>query len=146
MTSTQFADEIGVQRSSLSHILSGRNNPSLDFVTKILLRFPEIHSDWMLFGKGTMYETGDTKQLQQEEFDLFSNEMISEEPEFPKEKEDVIPKEIPIETNRELLKEVVNAKVESCVVTEKERRIDKIIILYSDATFEEFSPSKSKAN
>ena len=55
LTSSQFADEIGVQRSSISHILSGRNNPSLEFVTKILKRFPDINSDWILFGKGSMY-------------------------------------------------------------------------------------------
>ena len=52
LTSSQFADEIGVQRSSISHILSGRNNPSLEFVTKILKRFPDINSEWILFGKG----------------------------------------------------------------------------------------------
>lgn len=59
LTSSQFADEIGVQRSSISHILSGRNNPSLEFVTKILKRFPDINSEWILFGKGSMYRESD---------------------------------------------------------------------------------------
>jgi len=61
LSSSQFADEIGVQRSSISHILSGRNNPSLEFVTKILKRFPEINSDWIIFGKGSMYRGSDSK-------------------------------------------------------------------------------------
>ncbi len=61
LSSSQFADEIGVQRSSISHILSGRNNPSLEFVTKILKRFPEINSDWMIFGKGSMYKGSNEK-------------------------------------------------------------------------------------
>jgi len=56
LSSSQFADEIGVQRSSISHILSGRNNPSLEFVTKILKRYPDINSEWILFGKGSMYK------------------------------------------------------------------------------------------
>ena len=56
LSSSQFADEIGVQRSSISHILSGRNNPSLEFVTKILKRFPDLQSDWLIFGKGPMYK------------------------------------------------------------------------------------------
>ena len=56
LSSSQFADEISVQRSSISHILSGRNNPSLEFVTKILKRYPDINSEWILFGKGSMYK------------------------------------------------------------------------------------------
>ena len=51
---SQFADQIQVQRSGVSHILSGRNNPSLDFILKILRTYPEIDADWLLFGKGQM--------------------------------------------------------------------------------------------
>lgn len=57
LTPSKLADLIGVQRSSISHILSGRNNPSLDFVQKILLQFKNLNSDWLLFGKGEMYKT-----------------------------------------------------------------------------------------
>ena len=55
-TAAQFADEIGVQKSSISHILSGRNNASLDFVQKILLRYPEVNMDWLMFGKGPLFK------------------------------------------------------------------------------------------
>ncbi|MFZ4401267.1 MAG: helix-turn-helix transcriptional regulator [Bacteroidales bacterium] len=61
LSSSQFADEIGVQRSSISHILSGRNNPSLEFVMKVLKRFPDINSDWIISGKGSMYRGRDSK-------------------------------------------------------------------------------------
>jgi transcriptional regulator with XRE-family HTH domain len=54
-SSAIFAEEIGVQPSSISHILSGRNNPSLDFVLKMLKRYPYLSTDWLLFGKSTMY-------------------------------------------------------------------------------------------
>lgn len=57
LSSSQFADRIGVQRSGLSHILSGRNNPSLDFVLKVLAAFPDINPVWLLQGKGKMYDT-----------------------------------------------------------------------------------------
>lgn len=50
----QFADEIGIQRSSISHIISGRNNPSLDIITKILNRFSDIDSNWLVLGKGSL--------------------------------------------------------------------------------------------
>lgn len=56
LSPSQFADEIKVQRSGMSHILSGRNKPSLDFVTKILTSYPDVNSDWLLFGKGKMTE------------------------------------------------------------------------------------------
>lgn len=54
LTATRLADEIGVQRSGISHIISGRNQPSYDFMVRILERFPEISADWLLTGKGNM--------------------------------------------------------------------------------------------
>jgi transcriptional regulator with XRE-family HTH domain len=47
-----FADKIGVQRSSISHLLSGRNKPSLEFVMKVVRAFPEVNLYWLLNGKG----------------------------------------------------------------------------------------------
>jgi transcriptional regulator with XRE-family HTH domain len=54
MTSGQFAQEIGIQNSTLSHILNNRNNPSLDVMKKILNRFPNINSEWLILGQGPM--------------------------------------------------------------------------------------------
>ncbi|OUR90948.1 transcriptional regulator [Flavobacteriales bacterium 34_180_T64] len=51
-TASSFAEKIGVQRSSISHILSGRNKPSLDFVLKVLSSFPEVELYWLMNGKG----------------------------------------------------------------------------------------------
>lgn len=59
-TSSQFAEEIGVQPSSISHILSGRNKPSLDFITKMLLKYPLLNTDWLIFGKDPMYNVDDS--------------------------------------------------------------------------------------
>jgi transcriptional regulator with XRE-family HTH domain len=53
LTNSSFADKIGVPRSSISHILSGRNNPSLDLIIKILKSFPEINADFLLTGELT---------------------------------------------------------------------------------------------
>jgi len=57
ITAKQFAEEIGVQPSGMSHILSGRNNPSLDFVMKVIRRYPEIDMRWLTLGEGQMYNT-----------------------------------------------------------------------------------------
>ncbi|MEH6536010.1 MAG: helix-turn-helix transcriptional regulator [Psychroserpens sp.] len=51
-SASSFAEKIGVQRSSISHILSGRNKPSLDFVLKILSSYPEVELYWLMNGKG----------------------------------------------------------------------------------------------
>lgn len=55
LSMTKFADEIEVQRSSMSHVMNGRNKASLDFIRRILKRFPDINPDWLLFGKGQQY-------------------------------------------------------------------------------------------
>ena len=55
-TSAQFAEDIGVQPSGISHILSGRNKPSLDFILKMLEKYKFLSTEWLLFGKGTMYK------------------------------------------------------------------------------------------
>ena len=51
LSSAQMADRIGVQRSAISHILSGRNKPSLDFIIKVLESFPNVSSEWLLRGQ-----------------------------------------------------------------------------------------------
>ena len=59
LSATQFSDEIEIQRSSLSHVLSGRNKPSLDFMLKIKNTYPEIELDWLLLGIGKMISKTD---------------------------------------------------------------------------------------
>ncbi|MDR6547033.1 DNA-binding XRE family transcriptional regulator [Chryseobacterium rhizosphaerae] len=56
-TPSEFADEIDVQRSSISHITSGRNKPSLEFIIKIKSRFPELLWDWLVTGEGEMLKS-----------------------------------------------------------------------------------------
>ncbi len=53
LSASLFADKIGVQRSSISHLLSGRNKPSLDFVLKVTQAFDDVDVYWLLNGKGT---------------------------------------------------------------------------------------------
>lgn len=65
-SSSSFAEKIGVQRSSISHILSGRNKPSLDFVLKILSSFPDVELYWLLNGKGT-FPSEEKKETPKEE-------------------------------------------------------------------------------
>jgi transcriptional regulator with XRE-family HTH domain len=50
LTASKFAEKIGTQRSSVSHVLSGRNKPSLDFVIKVTNAFKDITLDWLING------------------------------------------------------------------------------------------------
>ena len=68
LSGSQFAEKIGVQRSSVSHILSGRNKPSLDFIIKITSVFNDISLEWLINGKKT------------NDFSVEKNEFISDTP------------------------------------------------------------------
>lgn len=134
LTSAKFAEEIGIQRSAMSHIMNGRNNPSLDVLVKILERFTYVDSDWLLFGKGNMI-----RNLIQNEPDLFTNTPIN-----PPEVQ-VVPenhKEIRVETPVNCVKQPV---IERIIQEEKpSRNVSKIMIFYSDNTFDTFVPEKNK--
>ena len=56
LTPGQFADQLGIQRSGISHLLSGRNKPSFDFITKMLSTYPNLQADWLLLGHGKPYK------------------------------------------------------------------------------------------
>ncbi len=60
LSASAFAEKIGVRPSAISHLLSGRNKPSLEFVLKILDSFKEVDIYWLLNGKGTFPKTDST--------------------------------------------------------------------------------------
>lgn len=138
-----FADEIDIQRSSISHILSGRNNPSLDVVIKILSKYPEIKSDWLLTGKGPMKQLN----LFGEEEDLVSN--VEQPPSEPvvqtaKQNLDGVQKkntdqEKPIQETPIFKEEVSNQRDMS--YPQQPKRVKNIIIFYEDGTFTMHAPS-----
>lgn len=74
LTASLFADKIGVQRSSISHILSGRNKPSLDFILKVTNTFSEVDIYWLLNGKGSFPKnTPITKVENKQQTSIFEN-------------------------------------------------------------------------
>jgi transcriptional regulator with XRE-family HTH domain len=131
LSSSQFAAEIGIQRSAMSHILSGRNKPSLDFVLKVLDRFSEIDTEWLLFGKGQMLRNKNAKENIVTE-DLFSkdedNKGISEN------------KKVENEEKVDLLADMNQKKSSGTEVTEDVRSIDKIVFFYKNGKFKVYEP------
>ena len=63
LTPSQFADEIGIQRSGISHLISGRNKPSLEFIMKVLKRYPDVKAEYLLYGTSESGNTPPTKAL-----------------------------------------------------------------------------------
>lgn len=114
LSSSNFAEKIDVPRSSISHLLSGRNKPSLDFVLKVDKAFEDVTLDWLLYGKGSFPKKSD-------------------EPTSPSLFNQTEKKE----SKTEILESQPIIKKQDDSVTELKRLI-KVILLYSDGTFDEF--------
>ncbi|WP_461533535.1 helix-turn-helix transcriptional regulator [Sinomicrobium sp.] len=78
LSASAFADRIGVQRSSISHILSGRNKPSLEFVLRILQTYPEVELYWLLNGKGSFPAKKEKQQTEHTSSPTSSVQPLSE--------------------------------------------------------------------
>jgi len=139
LTPAKFADRLQINRAIVSHILNGRNNPSLDVVTRILTEMNYINPEWLLNGSGSIYKEGIESDSIPKEPDLFSQNDI---------KPDKEPGEIEKPKEMELNRMINNLQspVNKLVGTEKtaDKIITQIIIYYSDNTFETFIPHQVK--
>jgi transcriptional regulator with XRE-family HTH domain len=106
LSPSEFADRIGVQRSSVSHVLSGRNKPSLDFLEKILNVFPDIDSTWLITGRN------------------------SPQKDLPHGDPDAVNDRIHLQNTP-----VVNAENKKSLAHADEEPVDHIIIVYKNNTF-----------
>lgn len=104
VSASSFADQINVQRSSISHLLSGRNKPSLEFVMKVIKTYPEINLYWLLNGKGSF-------------------------PSSPSNQKTIIAP-TPPEQAKKIASTWVNKPIE--------KKIDKIVIFYTDGSFRSY--------
>lgn len=164
INSSIFADRIGVQRSSISHILNGRNKPSIDFLEKLHLKYPNLNLEWLITGSGAMYKNisnGVDNKVNTN--DLFEFTNVNEEKENSikktEEKLTVVNSNISESSspNQEILKNEKNADfvknepdepyrsknsphLESLIPNHKRKDIEKVICFYSDKSFEVFYP------
>lgn len=135
LSPSKFAELIGIQRSAVSHILSGRNNASLDVLMKILECFSFLNTDWLLFGRGEMIKT----ESRRSDPDLFSNTPINRpEVKIDSEYRKGFGVQRAENTNKQPIIEQVTYKERAS------KNISKIMIFYSDNTYETFTPEKNK--
>ncbi len=135
LTPAKFADSLDINRAVISHILNGRNNPSLDVVTKILEVMDYINPDWLIKGSGNIYKSGVDMESRQTEPDLFLQEHENHDQSADKIKQ----------SQGFEFKDTINESQSSDnkpfeVVKKYDRKITQIIIYYNDNTFEKFTP------
>jgi len=111
LTVSAFADEIGVQRSSISHLLNGRNKPSLDFVMKLVDAYPSVNLYWLLMGIGNF-------------------------PSDPEDSQEMFAAPLPKSSNFDM--EEPKKKISKN--ENKSHAPSKIVVFYEDGTFESFLP------
>ena len=136
MSAAQFSEAIEIQRSSLSHVLSGRNKPSLDFMLKIKSSFPEINLDWLLLGEGEVYSQGEIPFVLKS--DISETEISQAEIEFATNNTEDEPK-IPLTGKMKAdTEDGQSAKPKPG----KGRSPVKIVMFYDDNSFETFDSSQ----
>ena len=135
LTPAKFADQLQINRAVVSHILNGRNNPSLDVVTKILSEMNYINSDWLLSGTGSMYKDGYAAPEGENErslFDVAATNVRDSEAQAEYGKENV--SKNPPKADKP------NDNQEVSYTPSNTRKVRQIIIYYTDNTFETFTP------
>ena len=140
MNAGLFAEKIGISAASLSHILSGRNNPSLDVMMKIRKAFGYVSWEWLLEGVGEMeYAPTSADSVYPELLDPLSfdeNALFA-----PDGTEDLKNrKEIGVKTSAFATKEVVHEQVKYIEIPSK--KITEIRIFFDNGTYETFRPEK----
>jgi transcriptional regulator with XRE-family HTH domain len=146
LSASQFADKLGIPRSSISHILSGRNKPSLDVVQKILRVFPEITAEDLLFEDRTLGSVAIAKEIIPAPAtpSLF-------DPILPTPSESVknnSPEQTIVQSNLRRTRESSNTERNTSAPasapvlnpTYLEKKIERVLIFYSDGTFSESKP------
>lgn len=123
LSAKQFAEEVGIQPGTVSNILSGRNKPSLDVMQKILNRYNNIASEWLISGNEPMYKQKDDSQTTL--FDSQNNQTpVTGQCGQASANEEKRPQDNPATVLQNI---------------ELKREIQKIVVFYDDGTFEEFT-------
>lgn len=141
ISQSQFADTIKVVRASVSHVLSGRNNPSYDFIRAIMNSYPELNIEWLMLGKGKMYKTAQAEAPAppvppQMPTLLFNDDDLFEDP-VTTAQESNIPVQQPTPAAFTQSSCDINTSNNTKQTIVKQRNVSKIIIMFDDGTFQE---------
>ena len=157
LTPSYFADEIGVQRSSISHILSGRNRPSFDIIQKIIRRFPELGYEWIMEEESqsgsnrqmpaaginyTNRGVGRPAQNQPEQFNTVqagvSYAGTPQSAGIRSQRNEIPPQTMAMQADDTQSDESSTASPSN---PSGEKKVERILIFYTDGSFREFTPT-----
>jgi len=155
LSPAEFAEEIGVQRSSISHIISGRNKPSLDFITKIKTTFPQFEWNWLITGEGEMLITEKIPEPLEEKpeiaekkkpslpdlFSIIDDENFGKDETSPNQPKNDIVRESNIsyqEPKKNILSDSQPLEKMAKKQDSKNKNVKRIVFFYEDGTFETF--------
>ena len=140
MTAAQFAEKIGISPSSLSHILSGRNNPSLEVVMKIHKSCNYVNLPWLLYGDGQMEvqaQVPESAEMGISGISLFDESAIfTPEGTDDRENRKEMPSKSPVFAPKEIVREEIK------YIEKPARKITEIRIFFDNGTYETFRPDK----
>jgi len=138
ISASVFADKVGVQRSGMSHLLSGRNKPSLDFVLKIVENFPEVDLYWLLEGSGEFPKKERSAQQTVPPITELPPAPVQIKTEVAAAMPDLFSaaQEPPAENNTE--ERVVAGATQSNTINNDE--IERIVIFYKSGVFKNYNP------
>jgi predicted transcriptional regulator len=134
LSASAFADKINVQRSSLSHLLSGRNKPSLDFIIKVIEVFPEVDLYWILNGKGSFPKSENVVptilEMENKSTSISNKDNINQEIDLFSQEEKVIPSTL---SDRNAVESI---KIEN----NSDEEIERIVVFFKNGTFKNYRP------
>ena len=127
LTATRFAAMIKVNASAMSHILNGRSKPGFDVLDKIAQAFPDVNLNWLISGKGSLYNNRiSTPAKEVEKIPVQKNLFEEEEKRFPIEEKN---------TKAEILRPAVSV---ASIPTAKGKKVKRIILFFEDGSFEDY--------
>ncbi len=134
LSPSYFADEIGVQRSSISHILSGRNKPSFEIIQKIVKRFPDLGYEWLM---------DDTNTVPMPMGNSMLNQSHAFAPQAGSDMDDGFVEYKKAMLSDKSAKAILNGKSNGFVVNSSigNKTVERILVFYSDKSFAEYSPT-----
>lgn len=144
LTATQFSNTVGIQRSTLQHIIGGRNDISLKVVMAIHDAYPNFNSDWLLYGTGQPFtDEAPVSSLENGDYPLFSQPENTEIPVPIQEKAEfsnVREEKEPVAVSEPSDTKTVDSPIIS-QISGKGKQVKEIIVFFDDGTFETFHSS-----
>lgn len=128
LTATRFAAMIKVNASAMSHILNGRSKPGFDVLDKIAQAFPDVNLNWLISGKGTLYNNSTVNPIKTQPV---QKSLFEEEPKKPESPQEPPVKTAPVNYSAEIGAAVIAAPAH--------KKIKRIILFFDDGSFEDYA-------